>query len=60
MFGILALVCFVLAVLFHGTGFDPNAWLNWTGVALAGLAFLTLHLLGVAVGMPVVVRRRSE
>lgn len=58
MFGILAVVCFILAVLFHGTGFNPDAWWNWQGVALAGLVFLALHLLGVATGLTIV--RRSQ
>jgi len=57
MSGFLAFVAFVLAVIFHGFGFAPNHWLDWTGLVLLGAALLCLHLLGVGTGMPVTVRR---
>lgn len=56
MAGILALLAFTLAVLFHGFRFAPNPWLDWTGLMLAGLALLAFHLLG---GVPVAIRRRD-
>jgi hypothetical protein len=55
--GILALIAFALAVLFHGFGFSPDAWLDWEGMALLGLFFLALA--PFASGLPVVVRRRA-
>lgn len=46
MFGILAVVCFTIAFIFHGAATVTNAWLDPTSLMLAGLAFLALHLLG--------------
>lgn len=56
MSGILALLAFTLAVLFHGFRFAPNLWLDWQGLALTGLALLAFHLLG---GVPFVIRKRE-
>ena len=52
MAGIAAVVAFVLAWIFHGFGFSGNAWIGPTGLLYLGLALLTLHLLGVATGLP--------
>lgn len=46
MFGIAALVSFIVAVVFHGTHTAPNIWLDPTSLMMAGLAFLTAHLMG--------------
>lgn len=46
MFGIAALVCFIIGFVFHGSAAVTNAWFDPTSLLLAGLAFLTLHLMG--------------
>jgi len=56
--GILALLAFALAFVFHGAGFNPSAWLGWQSMALLGLLLLALHLVAGS-GLPVVVRRRA-
>lgn len=58
MAGILALLAFALAFVFHGAGFNANAWLGWQSMALLGLVLLALHLV-LGTGLPVVVRRRA-
>jgi hypothetical protein len=58
MFGILAVLAFALAVIFHGYAFAPNHWLDWTGMTLIGALLLALHMLGGA-SFPVVIRRRE-
>ncbi len=57
MFGILAVLAFALAVLFHAYGFAPDHWFDWTGMALTGALLLALHLLGAS--LPVAGRRRE-
>lgn len=52
MFGLAALVCFILGYVFHGAATITNAWFDPTGMTLAGLAFLALHLLGDKVSWP--------
>lgn len=55
--GIAALILFVLAFLFHGFGFHPSPWLDAASMGWAGLACLTLHLLGIG-PVPAIVQRR--
>jgi hypothetical protein len=43
MFGIAAIVAFLLAYLMHGFG-AGNAWVGWVGLMLLGLACLAVHL----------------
>ena len=50
MFGIAAVILFVLSFLFHGFGFTGNAWVDAVSFLYAGLACLALHLLGVGPG----------
>jgi len=52
MTGILALLAFALAFVFHAYGFAPNHWFDWTGLVITGLALLTLHMLGVGTRVP--------
>lgn len=59
MTGILAILAFALAVVFHGYGFTPNHWFDWTGMTLLGALLLALHLLGIGSGFPVTIRRRE-
>lgn len=41
--GILALLAFALAFIFHGAGFGKlGPWLDWQGLALLGFVLLTL------------------
>jgi hypothetical protein len=42
--GILALLAFLLAFIFHAARFAPAAWYNWQGMALAGFVLLTAYL----------------
>jgi hypothetical protein len=53
VFGIIAVVAFGVAFIFHGAGFHGSAWVSWQSFALIGFVFLTLHLLGVATGVRV-------
>jgi len=40
--GILALLAFALAFIFHGTGFGKlGPWLDWQGLMLLGFVLLT-------------------
>ena len=57
MSGVLALVAFILAFVFHGAGFSPSPWWNWQGMALAGLVLLVLFLLDVGTGFPPIRKR---
>jgi hypothetical protein len=57
VFGILAIIAFTVAFIFQGTGFTGSAWVDWQSFELAGLAFLALHVLGVAATLTV--RRKS-
>lgn len=59
MFGIAAVVAFILAYLFKGAGFDPSPWFDWQALTVLGLLFLTLSGLGVGPAVPVVVHRRA-
>lgn len=52
MFGIAALVCFIVAYIFHGTAAVTSAWFDPTGLMLAGLAFGALHLLDYGTKWP--------
>lgn len=52
MTGILALLSFTLATVFHAYAFAPNHWFDWQGLMLIGLTLLTLHLLGVGTRIP--------
>lgn len=58
MLGVLAVVAFLIAWIFHAAGFHAPAWLNGTSFALAGLAFLALHLVVGSV-LPVPAFRRT-
>ena len=42
MAGILALLAFAFAFVFHGAGFAPDAWFDWQGLTVLGLLLLTL------------------
>jgi hypothetical protein len=57
MFGILAVIAFGVAFIFHGTGFTGSTWVDWQSFTLAGLVFLALHTLGVAT--TITVHRKS-
>lgn len=49
MFGVVALIAFVLAWFFHAAGFHPSAWIDSASMLYLGLAFLAGHLtFGVA------------
>jgi predicted Co/Zn/Cd cation transporter (cation efflux family) len=51
VFGILAVLAFALAFLFHGFRFAGNSWVDPASLAYLGLTFLALHLLGVGVAV---------
>jgi hypothetical protein len=59
VFGIAAVVAFILAYVFKGTGSDPAAWCEWQALSILGLLFLALAGLGVGPAVPVVVHRRA-
>jgi hypothetical protein len=47
VFGILAVVAFAIAFVFHGAGFTGSPWVGWQSFMILGLVFLALHQLGV-------------
>lgn len=48
MFGVLSVICFVIAYFIHGGAASvSNAWIDWQGLSILGLLFLALHLLPV-------------
>ena len=51
MCGILAVLAFALAFLFHGFAFKGNVWVDPPSMMYLGLVFLALHLLGVGAGL---------
>lgn len=60
MFGILAALCFAIAWIFNGAGFNHSTWLSAVSLALLGLFFLALHIVGFSAIAPAVpVRRRA-
>lgn len=59
MLGIIAVILLALAFLVHGFHFHPNAWIDWTSLALLGLTFLALYQLGVGPSMAVITRRTA-
>jgi hypothetical protein len=54
--GILALLAFLLAFIFHGAGFNPDSWFNWQGMALLGLILLAWAILDFDI--PVSLRKK--
>lgn len=58
MFGVLAVIAFVIAWIFHAAGFHAGAVLDWTSFALAGLVLFSAHVAFGYVG-PVIVHRRN-
>jgi hypothetical protein len=53
VFGILAIVAFAIAFVFHGAAFTGSAWVDWQSFMILGLVFLALHLLGVGAGLTI-------
>jgi predicted Co/Zn/Cd cation transporter (cation efflux family) len=47
LFGICAIVSFIVAFMMNGTGNDHSAWFSPTGWMLLGLIFLSLCVTGV-------------
>lgn len=52
MFGLAALVCFIVGYIFHGAATVTSFWFDPTAMMLAGLAFGTLHLMGYGTTWP--------
>lgn len=46
MFGLAALVCSIVGLIFHGVGAHTSPWFDPTSMLLAAVGFLTLHLMG--------------
>lgn len=57
MLGWLAALCFAIAFIFNGAGFDHGARLSPGSFMLLGLTLLALHLVGVGTGITVLHRR---
>lgn len=60
MLGILAVVAFILAWVFHGAGFAPSPWFDSDALTILGLLFLALQLVLPVVRPLVVARRPGE
>ncbi len=52
MFGMAALSAFLMGWVLHVTRTVTPIWLDSTSLTLAGLALLTLHLLGIGAAWP--------